>query len=56
MRKDHLASLHALRETFENEEDWVAVGHVSYLIDQLSVPRKCANAHLNARDLGATLH
>lgn len=38
MSQSHLDSLYALRSLFERDEDWVALGHVVYLLELLSAP------------------
>ncbi len=52
----NLDGLLALRDEFESEGDWVAVGHVSYLIDRLSEPGGYAQPRFWNIDLSATLH
>lgn len=36
MPNAHLAALLSMKATFEGEQDWVAVGHVEYLIDRFA--------------------
>lgn len=36
MSNAHLSALLSMKATFEAEQDWVAVGHVDYLIDRFA--------------------
>lgn len=36
MRDVQIEALSELKTTFEREEDWVAVGHVAYLLERLA--------------------
>lgn len=56
MGKDHLQTLISLRSAFELDEDWVAVGHVAYLIDRLSGDDEISPSRLFDWGHGASLH
>lgn len=56
MRTTYIDSLIALRSAFERDEDWVAVGHVAYLIDRLTPSCEKGEPHVGTGSLSVTLH
>lgn len=56
MGKATLSTLLSLRTAFEAEEDWVAVGHVEYLLDRMASERRSDQAQILLALTGATLH
>lgn len=56
MKRDVLEILALLWATFESQEDWVAVGHIAYLLDRLAEPDELAGRDELSRPSNWTIH
>jgi hypothetical protein len=56
MAQSSLHTLRRLRATFEAEQDWVAVGHIEYLIDRLVGENSVVRARTNFCEASNSLH
>ncbi len=56
MDDDYQKSLAALREFLKQNEDWVSVGYIEYILDRISEYHKLANLNLLRRCISSAIH
>lgn len=56
MPNAHLSALISMKATFEGEQDWVAVGHVEYLIDRLAAAAGLEDRRILMCLINGTVH
>jgi hypothetical protein len=56
MNRRHIETLIELRSAFEREEDWVAVGHVVYLLERLSDLDESSDRRILGKAVSWSIH
>lgn len=56
MKSQHIDSLRDLKSAFEIEEDWVAVGHVAYLLERLCEQGEARDGRKSYAPVSLALH